>query len=266
MSLRSCLYVGSLGHSRGGSVKNRFRYPLYTGCFDLDELDAIDRRLRLFGVDRRALFSIRGSDYALRAGISAPSRRPRPERDLKSRVLDYLTAAGSEPLPDTIDLITQPRVFGYVFNPVSFFLGWNGGELVSVIAEINNTYDQTYAYVLDDRCRVPDPRGPAFETDKRFYVSPFIGDDCTYRWIFPGASAGGARLQIRMVLDRPGGRFFAAELAGERRDLSDFNLLRAFARHPALPVQIITRIHTQALRLRALGLQYRRPAPAPGDV
>lgn len=253
---RSCLYRGWLAHHRGGAVKNQFRYPLYAACLDLDELDDLDRRLRLFSLERPGLFSLRGVDYALAAGVTRPSQRRPPTTSLAARARARFAAAGVRPLPERILLVTQPRVLGWVFNPVSFFVGLIGGRPSAILAEINNTYDQTYAYVLDAKRRIESRRGVAFVTDKSFFVSPFIPDRARYHWELRELSD---EIDIRVTVRTDGRPALAARLSGARRKLSDLELLRAFLRHPALPAQIWLRIHGQALRLRALGLQYRRP-------
>lgn len=258
--IRSCLYGGWVSHRRQGAVANRFRYPLYVACLDLDELAALDAGLRLFALERGALFSIRGADYALGGGVSRPSTRPPPGAGLKQRVLERLADGGVDPLPDRVLLVTQPRVLGHVFNPVSFFVGLRGGEPSAVLAEINNTYDQSFAYLLDDRNRVATGRGAAFETDKRFFVSPFLADEGRYRWIFRRLDD---ELDIRVALRAAGRQRLDARLWGRRRRLSDTEILRSFLRIPGLPAQILLRIHWQALRLRARGLQTRRPTPDP---
>jgi hypothetical protein len=253
--LRSALYRGAVSHHRGGEVKNRFAYPLYVACFDVDELARLDRQLRLFCLEGPGVFSLRGADYPLAEVTTRPSRRPPPRADLATRARAALAAAA----PETVLLITQPRVFGHGFNPVSFFVGLRGGDVAAVIAEVNNTYDQSYAYRLDDGNRIEGKDGVAtFRTPKSFFVSPFIADDVEYEWAF---AAPGERLEIRVTATAGGERFFAARLSGERRPLSDRELLAALLRWPALPAQILARIHWQALRLRRRGVPYRRPAP-----
>lgn len=256
MSLGSRLYRGWVDHARGGAVKNRFRYPVYVAALDLGELDALDRRLRLFSLERPNLFSLRGADYALAEGTTRPSRRPPPAASLETRARELLASGGVTDI-DRVVLITQPRVLGHVFNPVSFFIALGvGGEITGAIAEINNTYDQTFAYVLGPRQRAAGERGALYLTAKQFFVSPFIGDDAEYSWRF---ALDRERLDLRVTVAQRGRPMFAARLAGAGRELGDLALLRAFARLPALPAQIWGRIHWQALRLRLLGLQYRRP-------
>ncbi len=291
--IRSRIHHGSLAHHRGGALKNNFRYPVYTIVLDLDEIDDLSASLRLFSLDHTNLFSLWGTDYALVVGVSSPGRRSLPLRSLKERVLALLRDSGSPLLPDRIELVTQLRVLGYLFNPVSFFIGYHHNQLVSVVAEVNNTHGQTFAYILDERCRtsvkaVEGRDVVGFKTKKQFFVSPFIDDrDVVYHWEFPFHHDPN-RLDIRMSLARSGkgGRFFSARLSsisltsgwisslcGRDRvppvthcaPFSDRSLITAMIRYPLLPALITSRIHLQAARLYRLGLQYRRPSQ-PTDV
>jgi DUF1365 family protein len=160
-------------------------------------------------------------------------------------------------------LVTQLSILGYVFNPVSFFYCYgDDGALRHIIPEVNNTYGHTHRYLLGDHNRVATRRMPSFRTAKAMYVSPFIGDDCVYEWRFPGEGGPlGPALDIQMALyDDDDRRFFTARLTGNRRPFDTKTLLYAFARWPTLPAQIIGRIHLHAARLRARGLEYRRPS------
>jgi DUF1365 family protein len=105
----SALYRGHLVHTRRDAHARRtFRYPLYVACLDLDELPSL--RLRLFAHNRPGLFALRDADYQDGAG---------GVRAAFDRALD----AHGLPRAAHVRLVTQLRVAGYVFNPVSFFLG-----------------------------------------------------------------------------------------------------------------------------------------------
>ena len=52
-------------------------------------------------------------------------------------------------------LICMPRVFGYVFNPVSFWLCRDKDQkLRAVLCEVHNTFGQRHTYI----CAHPDQR------------------------------------------------------------------------------------------------------------
>jgi len=279
---RSALYRGTLRHARRDEHARRaFDYPVYVASIDLDELTALDRELRLFSHGRPNLFSLDDRDYTtgaggLRAGLSR------------------LLAEHGLPAPATARLVTNLKVLGYVFNPVSFFLGYDAaGALTSAVAEVNNTYGGRHRYVLGPAQRIdptgqspapraepvgspprdslalidPDPRAGAatarvgFRHRRDFFVSPFLHGERTYEFWFD-APLDAARLAIAMHVDTPAGeRVFAARLDGERRPLADRALAAAALRYPLMTAQVIGLIHYEALKLRLRGVPYHRPGP-----
>ena len=83
-------------------------------------------------------------------------------------------------------MLTNLRVLGHVFNPVSFWWCYRGdGTLACVVAEVNNTFGDRLPYVLlpGGRGRASAPARPTvWETDKRLHVSPFMPMDQSYTW------------------------------------------------------------------------------------
>ena len=69
----SFLYPGTVVHTRLRPVRHRLRYRMLNMLLDLDELPGLDRRLRLFGHNRRALFSFHDADHG--DGSATPLRR-----------------------------------------------------------------------------------------------------------------------------------------------------------------------------------------------
>jgi hypothetical protein len=248
---RSALFRGALMHARRDEhVRRTFRYPVYVAALDLDELPALDRGLRLFSHRRWNLFSLDDRDYATGAGGL---------REGHARLL----AEHGLPEPASARLVTNLKVLGYVFNPVSFFLGYAAaGALTSVVAEVNNTYGGRHRYVLGPTQRVGD-RGArvGFRHGRELFVSPFLHGRRSYEFWFD-APLDGARLAIGMNVDTPDGeRVFAARLDGERRPLGDRALAAAALRYPLMTVQVIGLIHYEALKLYLQGVPYRRPGP-----
>lgn len=254
---RSALYLGSVIHARRDELARRaFRYPVYTAAIDLGELEALDRELALFSHGGRNLFALHDADYeGGAAGLVAAQRD--------------LLAANGLPAPHATRLVTQLRVCGYVFNPVSFFLHYDAtGELSSVVAEVNNTYGGRRRYLLgpgeriDPQIGPPAPHGRAgFRHVRELFVSPFLHGPASYEFWFD-APLDGDHLAITMHVRRPsGGPIFTARLAGHRRPLTDRALLAAAVRYPLMTAQVIGLIHLEALKLRLRGIPYRRPAP-----
>lgn len=244
---RSALYRGTLMHARNDvHARRAFRYPLYMAALDLDELPRLDRELHLFSHNRRNLFALRDRDYA----DGAP--------DLAAGLADLL-AANAIPPPATTRLVTNLRVLGYVFNPVSFFLNYDAaGALASVVAEVNNTYGGRHRYVLGPRQRIAGGRRVAFRHVRELFVSPFLHGDASYDFYFD-APLDGDTLAIAMHVATPTGRVFFARFAAQRTPLTDRALALAAVRYPLMTAQVIGLIHLEALRLKLRGVPYRRP-------
>ena len=169
-----------------------------------------------------------------------------------------LRAANGLPAPATTRLVTNLRVLGYTFNPVSFFLDYDArGQLASAIAEVNNTYGGRFRYVLGPAQRMGGERA-AFRHVRELFVSPFLHGPATYDFTFD-APLDGAALAIEMHVHRDDRRLFTARLGGTRDPLSDRALAWAALRYPFMSAQVIGLIHFEALKMRLGGVPYRRP-------
>lgn len=223
--MRSAVYTGTLVHTRRTPARHVFRHPVSMWLFDLDELAELERRLALFSVNRPNVVTLRDRDHF---DGTAP---------LKQAVLDLV----ADPSVERVLLLTQPRVLGYVFNPVSFYWCYRAdGSLACMVSELNNTFGERLPEVL---------RGPElrYEHRKRLHVSPFFGLDQSYEYAFsqPGDEVW-ARIHVR---DDDGARPLTAIVHGRRRELTNASLVRLLARYPLQPLQVTALIHWQALRL-----------------
>lgn len=255
--IRSALYAGTLVHVRRDRHARRFAYPIVTAHLDLAELPALHRRLRLFSHNRPNLWSLHDRDYD-DAG-----------RDLVAAYHARLDEAGLA-RPAAARLITQLRTANYVFNPVSFFCGYDAaGALTSVIADVRNTYGGRHRYLLGPAQRVAAAPGRArFEVPRVFFVSPFLHGDARYAFEFDAGPPDGARLDVHMDVDRPDGdRVFVAHLGGRRRPLDDRALAAAALRYPLMSVQVIALIYGEAVWNHLRRVPFQRPdathAPRP---
>jgi DUF1365 family protein len=243
--VKSALYVGSVMHARRSPHDHVFRYPVYMAFLDLDELPLLDRRLRLFGWNRRAVTSFHDADHI----------------DVHTVLAEHGVTLGDG---GSIQVLTNLRVLGYVFNPVSFW--WcrrADGSLACIVAEVNNTFGERHSYVL-----LPAEGGEAhgrvvFETDKRLHVSPFMPMDQAYTWWF---SEPGDRLSVRMDVHEVGSHDFHATLTARRLPLTATSLRSVLVRYPLMPARVLGRIHWQALRLWLKRTRfYRKPPFVPGQ-
>jgi len=255
--VRSAIYTGTLIHARRTPAEHVFRYPVCFYAIDLDEIPELDRRLRLFGYNRPGLVTLRDSDHL-----------GDPQQPLARNIRQHLEERGIPASDARITMLTNLRVAGYVFNPVTFFyVHGPDGDLRCVLAEVSNTFGERLPYLLGDEQRIaPLADEHAFRHDKRMHVSPFFPLDQDY--VFRMGELGDT-LTIRMDVLQDGERPFWAQLTGTRRDMTDRQLTRALARYPLMPLQVISLIHVEALRLwRKRVPLHRKPdfVPSEGSV
>jgi DUF1365 family protein len=230
--VRSALYTGTVAHQRLEPRPHAFRYRVSVLALDLDELPEVFRGRWLWSLERPNVASFRRADYLGPAEVGlSEAVRARVEQELGRRPRGSVT------------LVTQVRVLGYVFNPVSFYLCRDEhGELDALVAEIQNTpWNERFSYVLDARDGRRRWRFP-----KRFHVSPFLPMELEYEWRLV---EDGNDLAIHMT-DLAGGEpVFHAGMTLERRPLDGGGLARALLAYPLLPLRIHLAIYWQALRL-----------------
>lgn len=253
MTQASALYRGEVTHRRLRPRPHRLRYRVFWLLLDLDEIDALDARLRLFSRNRFNLLSFHDRDHG--DGAVSPSARART----------LLTEAGSDTGGGPIQLLTMPRVLGYVFNPISlYYCRHADGRLMAVIYEVTSTFGVRHAYVIpvppEDQTAGRIRQGAA----KALYVSPFM--DMNMDYAFRGA-APDERLALTVDGLDAQGLLITAALQGERRPLTDGALLAAVAAMPLLTLKVTAAIHWEALKLWLKGVALTRsPPPTPRPV
>ena len=237
--MRSALYTGTLVHARREPRRNAFRYPVAYFLLDLDELPELDLRLRFLSVNRPNAVSFRDEDYL--DGHAEP---------LKERVVGFCAERGRE--VERVLTLTQLRVLGYVFNPVTFHWCYGpDGTLACIVAELANTFGERLPELLDGG-------GRRYEQAKRLHVSPFFGLDQSYEYAF---SEPEDEVWARIHVREDGRRPLTAVLHGRRVPLTNRSLARFLVRYPLMPAQVIGLIHWQALKLYAKRVPFHHKPP-----
>src|SRR5664279_1679385 len=168
----AALYIGEVMHARLKPIGHRFSYRVMSLLIDLDRLEAADRQSRLFGVNRRALYSFCESDHGERDGSGL-------RRYAQRRAAEH----GVDLTGGRILLLCYPRLLGFTFNPLAvYFCHRAGGELALVIYEVRNTFGDIHAYALPVQPGELSDAGLRQEQEKLFYVSPFIEMAMRYRF------------------------------------------------------------------------------------
>jgi len=257
LAFRSCLYDCSVMHHRLAPKEHHFRYGIFQFCLDLDELDALSERLGFFSRNRRNLYRFNDSDHL---PPQTPDAISHP-LSTKSSLLAWITSQGL-PLPaDTrVLLLTHCRVFGYIFNPVSFYFCLDAQDRpLCAVAEVGNTFGEQKPFLLGPEHLDADGRFRRI-VPKHFYVSPFSALDLAFDFKL---RVPGEQLDIH-IDDREGDRpVLLTALTGHRVPLTDANLARLTLKYPLITLRVITLIHWHALKLWWKKVPWHRKAANP---
>ncbi len=188
-------------------------------------------------------------------------RRARPSR--RPDVTRFATTSSSGSADQGIDvsgdrivMLANPRMLGYVFNPITVYWCLAGDtNRACVVAEVHNTYGGRHCYLL-----TPDAAGRA-SVDKALYVSPFNPVDGSYdmRFTLPTDL-----VHVGIILRREGAG--AVQRNSERVPRSRSPPRRRCARvlhYPLGALRVTALIRYQGIRLFLRGLPVvRRPTDA----
>ncbi|WEY37700.1 DUF1365 domain-containing protein [Paraburkholderia sp. SUR17] len=229
----AALLTGRVMHARLRPVRHWFHYPaLYVSC-DLARLAETERWW--FGIDRWAPLGLALRDYGPRDGQPL-------EAWMRARLADAHIPADGE-----IWLMTIPRLFGYAFNPVSFwFCHDRAGALRALYADVRNTFGSHHGYLLSAPGQAPIANDTVLVCRKTFHVSPFC--DVTGHYVFRVRHSG-QRLSVAIDYHDADALLLRTALTLHAQPLDGPLALRTLARQPLAIVAVIVRIHWQALRL-----------------
>jgi cyclopropane-fatty-acyl-phospholipid synthase len=221
-------------HRRQQPVENQFTFPYYFYVFDLDELDDINACVKIFSHNEWNIVSIHDKDYLTGSG------------SIKEKILPYLRGAECADGIFRIELLTNARFFGYVFNPVSFYYCYRqDGSVRTVVAEVNNTYGDKHLYILDNKNG--EKSAPIhISQGKEFHVSPFNDLNGHYEFSIEEPKRD-FRISITLVRDE--GVIMEAVLSAKASTLTSAALIKTILKYPINAFVTIPRIFIQALKL-----------------
>lgn len=227
-------------HGRLFPKKNSFRYGIYYVALPLSKLSDMPLAYNKWGMQ-----SFYDKDHGPCDGSAL---EPWARGILKE--YDLNEVANGE-----ITLVTMPRVLGYVFNPVSFWLcADKGGQIRAIIAEVHNTFGERHSYL----CAYDDGRviqsDDVISGEKLFHVSPFLEREGHYKFKFQIDNE-----QFAVYIDfynKDEKKQLVTYLKGQWAPMTNKALFKAFKSSPLVPLKAVMLIHWQAAKLVAKGIKY----------
>jgi uncharacterized protein len=229
------IVVGEIMHRRTRPTAHAFTYPAFCLRLPLSQLSTLPER----GVawNRRGLISFYERDHG-----------PRDGTPLAAWIRQRLAAERIEAEGEIV-LYAFPRMLGYVFNPVSFWVCHQaGGGIAAVLVEVNNTFGETHHYLLAHPDGEPLRSGETLTARKVFHVSPFCDVQGQYKFRFHfGAGRWLARIDY---FDREGEPvLLETHISGQEQALTTAVARGLLWRYRWFTLMVVARIHCHALRL-----------------
>ncbi len=243
MGIDPQIYLSKVMHKRLIPKVNRFTYGVYYLAFPLSKINALSDGWR-FGVNTPGILSFYEKDHGARDGSN-----------LEEWARQMLKQKNITKADGDIVLITLPRVLGYVFNPVSFWLCLDKkNQIRAVICEVNNTFGETHSYICAHQNGSIIQHNEWFEADKLFHVSPFLHRDGRYLFRFAyETNSFGVWIDY---FNESGEKQLLTSLSGTLQPYNKKSRSRAFWQHPLITLKTISLIHWQAIKLLTKGIKY----------
>ena len=239
--METCIYKGFVTHRRFKPLRHYFSYKTFSILFDLTELKDLHKKISIFSFNKFNIFSFYNKDHGSRDGSDLSEW---VKKNLKKYNLNFNISK--------IKLLCFPRIFGYVFNPLSIFYCYDGKILKAILYEVKNTFDEqhTYVFSVNNSSKIITQK-----CDKKFYVSPFIEMNTFYNFRLTEPDEN-IRILIKQT-DKKGKVLVACQV-GIRQIMSFKYLLINFFTHPMMTFKIMISIHYEALRLWKKGAIFQK--------
>jgi DUF1365 family protein len=229
---------GHVWHNRLRPRSHRFIVPTFFLLLPMRTLRERPEAAGVLALNRAGWLSFRDTDHGGGQG---------PQQGGALGWLEaLLQAEGVIDAQGEIWLQCYPRVLGYSFKPVSFwYCHRKDGSLRAIVVEVNNTFGERHAYLLDH------PRyGQELRARKAFHVSPFCTVDGGYRFEFRRGGAEGLQSAwVRIDYHDAEGPVLLTGMTGRLEPLIATSRWRALWRYPLLTLGVMARILWNALLL-----------------
>jgi DUF1365 family protein len=238
--MNSCIYNGTVKHQRFKPIKHTLNYKTFSLLIDLDEIESLAKNISIFSLNKFNIFSFYNIDHGKRDGSS-----------LKNWVLKNIKKFNISDNITKIKLLCYPRMFGYVFNPLSIFYCYENNSLKAIFYEVKNTFNEQHTYIF----KIKNEEKIEQQCKKKFYVSPFMDMETYYNFKLLNPKE---KLSIFIKQTDGEETILTATQIGDKKEFSFKQLLINFFKYPLMTIKIISSIHYEAFFLWKKGAVYKK--------
>ena len=238
--MNSCIYNGEVSHKRFKPVRHFLKYKTFSLFIDLDEINLLDKSISIFSHNKFNIFSFHDNDHGNRDGGC-----------LKDWVLMNIEKFNIGSKITKIKILCYPRIFGYVFNPLSIFYCYEDDKLKAIFYEVKNTFNEQHTYIF----KIKNDQEIIQKCKKKFYVSPFMDMETYYNFKLLNPDE---KLFVFIKQTDDKGTVLTASQTGDKKELNFKQLAINFFKYPLMTLKIIGSIHFEALLLWKKGAIYRK--------
>lgn len=230
---------GTIYHKRFLPKEHEFTYKFFMIDIDLNSLEDIDKQL--FSYNSFNLFSFYSKDHFGKS-----------ENFVENVAL--LLERYDFPVGAKMRFITLPRMFGFVFNPISVLIIFDGDKPTHMISEVHNYNGGRVVYPVE--LETKDNKRFYAKCKKDMYVSPFFKRDGDYEFsiVYDGSS-----MQLNVMLYEDDKKMLSTVLKTNSVVYRNSSIVKLFLKHTFLTFWVVTRTLYQTLRLKLKGLKWSNP-------
>ena len=238
-NINDTLFEGIVSHTRYKPFTHSFAYRFCYFWFSLN----FKHKYKFFKKNRFTLFSFYDKDHGEVGKKSGNTYQLLKKKFLKE---------GKKNIYD-IKSFCLPRILGYVFNPITVFVGFDDkNKATAIIYEVSNTFNERHSYY----CEINKQNN----VKKRFHVSPFFNINGHYVITF-NIDRSFVNLFINYKINNQ--KIFEASFRGKSVAMNDKNLLGIFFSNIFQNFKVTIAIHLEALKLFVKGATYIKKPKKP---
>ena len=245
------LYLTTIIHERFLPFHHKFKYFVPTLFIDNSELNILKKKLVLFSINSFNIFSYYERDHGYR-----------DHRTLEEYVKINLQKYKIKFSILKIKILCFPRIFGYVFNPLSIIYCYDKDELIAIFYEVKNTSNEQHTYLFKRR-KNSSNHFLQHQCKKMFYVSPYIGMKGLYKFT---NKMSDVKISINIdLVNEKNEKILTASQYGKAAEFNSFTLLKFLSFNPLFGFKIILSILFESVRIVLKGGKYYARQKKPID-